>query len=57
MQGRQPPDQATQSHIQPGLECLQGWGIHNHRGPKVSQITYKETDSHIYQNQKVPEHN
>jgi len=23
----QPPDQAAQSHIQPGLECLQGWGI------------------------------
>jgi len=29
VQGRQPPDQAAQSHIQPGLECLQGWGIHN----------------------------
>ena len=28
VQGRQPPDQAAQSHIQPGLECLQGWGIH-----------------------------
>jgi len=25
----QPLDQAAQSHIQPGLECLQGWGIHN----------------------------
>ena len=23
------PNQAAQSHIQPGLECLQGWGIHN----------------------------
>jgi len=29
VQGRQPPDQAAQSHIQPGLDCLQGWGIHN----------------------------
>ena len=29
VQGRQPPDQAAQSHIQPGLECLQGWGICN----------------------------
>jgi len=29
VQGRQPADQAAQSHIQPGLECLQGWGIHN----------------------------
>ena len=28
VQGRQPPDQAAQSHNQPGLECLQGWGIH-----------------------------
>ena len=27
VQGRQPPDQAAQSHIQPGFECLQGWGI------------------------------
>ena len=29
VQGLQPPDQAAQSHIQPGLECLQGWGIHS----------------------------
>ena len=29
VQGRQPPDQAAQSHIQPGLECIQGGGIHN----------------------------
>jgi len=25
VQGHQPADQAAQSHIQPGLECLQGW--------------------------------
>ena len=29
VQGLQPLDHAAQSHIQPGLECLQGWGIHN----------------------------
>jgi len=29
VQGRQPAAQAAQSLIQPGLECLQGWGIHN----------------------------
>ena len=29
VQGCQPLDQAAQSHIQPGLECLQGWGIHS----------------------------
>jgi len=29
VQGHQPPDQAAQSRIQPGLECLQGWGIHS----------------------------
>jgi len=29
VQGHQPPDQAAQSHIQPGLEYLQGCGIHN----------------------------
>jgi len=26
VQGRQPAAQTAQSHIQPGLECLQGWG-------------------------------
>ena len=36
VQGRQPPDQAAQSHTQPGLECLQGWGIHNLLGQPVS---------------------
>ena len=35
VQGRQPADQAAQSHIQPGLECLQGWGLHNLRGQPV----------------------
>ena len=35
VQGRQPPDQAAQSHIQPGLEWLQGWGIHNLLGQPV----------------------
>ena len=34
-QGHQPPDQAAQSHIQPGLECLQGWGIHSLLGQPV----------------------
>jgi len=35
VQGRQPLHQAAQSHIQPGLECLQGWGIHNLLGQSV----------------------
>jgi len=35
VQGRQPPDQAAQSHIQPGLECFQGWGIHSLLGQPV----------------------
>jgi len=34
-QGHQPPDQAAQSHIQPGLERIQGWGIHNLLGQPV----------------------
>jgi len=29
VQGHQPADQAAQSHIYLGLECLQGWDIHN----------------------------
>jgi len=35
VQGRQPLDEAAQSHIQPALECLQGWGIHNLLGQPV----------------------
>ena len=35
VQGHQPADQASQSHIQPGLECFQGWGIHNLLGQPV----------------------
>ena len=35
-QGVQTLDQVAQSHIQPGLECLQGWGIHNLLGQPVS---------------------
>ena len=35
MQGHQPLDQAAQSHIQPGLECIQKWGIHNLSGQPV----------------------
>jgi len=38
VQGRQPPDQAAQSHIQPGLECLQGWGIHSLLGQPVPKV-------------------
>ena len=39
VQGRQPADQAAQSHIQPGLECLQGWGICNLLGQPVQCVT------------------
>jgi len=39
VQGRQPPAQAAQSHIQPGLECLQGGGIHNLLGQPVQCVT------------------
>ena len=38
VQGCQPADQAAQSHIQPGLECLQGWGIHSLLGQPVNFI-------------------
>ena len=40
VQGHQSPDQAAQSHIQPGLECLQGWGIHNLLGQPVPVCHY-----------------
>jgi len=35
VQGRQPLAWAAQSNIQPGLECIQGWGIHNLTGQPV----------------------
>ena len=38
VQGYQPQDQAAQGHIQPGLECLQGWGIHNLLGQPVQYL-------------------
>jgi len=39
VQGHQPADQAAQRHIPPGLECLQGWGIHSLLGQPVRCIT------------------
>jgi len=39
VQGLHPPDQAAQSHVQPGLECLQGWGIHSLLGQPVQCVT------------------
>jgi len=41
VQGRQPADQAAQSHIQPGPECLQGWGIHSLLGQPVHPLGEK----------------
>ena len=38
VQGRQPLERAAQSHIQPGLECLQRWGIHNLLGQPVPVV-------------------
>ena len=35
VQGHQSLDPAAQSHIQPDLECLQGWDIHNLLGQPV----------------------
>ena len=39
VQGRQPLDQAAQSHIQPSFECLQGWGIHNLSGTTCCSVS------------------
>ena len=36
---QQPAAQAAQSHIQPGLECLQGWGTHSLLGQPVQCVT------------------
>ena len=37
VQGLQPLDQAAQSHTQTGLQCLQGWGIHNLKCQKLAR--------------------
>ena len=47
VQGRQPPDQAAQSHIQPGLECLQGWGIHSLLGQPVPVCRHPLSEKEI----------
>jgi len=39
VQGRQPAAQGAQIHIQPGLDCLQGWGIHSLLGQPVQCLT------------------
>jgi len=39
VQGRHPAAQAAQRPIQPGLECLQGWGIHSLLGQPVQCVT------------------
>jgi len=46
-QGPQPADQAAQSHIQPGLECLQGWGIHSLLGQPVLLIAWGREENHL----------
>jgi len=48
VQGRQPADQAAQSHIQPGLECLQGWGIHNLLGQECLRRMLTQTGQPIW---------
>ena len=44
VQGHQPAAQAAQSHIQPGLECLQGWGIHSLLGQPVPVRVFLPVD-------------
>jgi len=45
VQGCQSPDQAPQSHIQPGLECLQGWDIHNLSGQTMGHTELELADA------------
>ena len=48
VQGCIPLDQAAQSHIQPGLECLQGWGIHNLSGQLEIAVISCYAGSKVY---------
>ena len=40
VQSREPADQAAQSHIQPGLDCLQEWGIHSLLGSGMVVLSH-----------------
>ena len=64
VQGRQPLNQAAQSHIQPGLECLQGWGLHSllghpvpvcHHPPEVYHSVIKFL-THLYKSMLEADH-
>ena len=46
VQGRQPPDQAAQSHIQPGFECLQGWSRKQTEVKKY--IIFQDNDENLH---------
>ena len=50
VQGRQPADQAAQSHIQPGLECLQGRGI-LHQSALTWGYAQRNCNTHLPQEQ------
>ena len=45
-QSCRPPDQAAQGPIQPGLECLQGWGILSSSGQvdMIHQVVFDGSD-------------
>jgi len=47
-QGRQPPHQAAQSHIQPGLERLQGWGQKRQSSPWTVLLKVNGSKTEIF---------
>jgi len=53
VQGHQPADQAAQSHIQPGLECLQGWGMHSLLG-HCSQMQTQSMETQTLRKSRPP---
>jgi len=52
--GRQPADQAAQSHILPGLECLPGWGIYNLLGQPGQCVTTLWGKNFLISNVNLP---
>jgi len=50
VQGHQSPDQTAQSRIQPGLECIRGWGMMKSE-PPFDLYLMKHIRTHI--NQKL----
>jgi len=50
-QGQLHPEQVAQSPVQPGLECLQGWGIDHQSGQPLPGFHHPQHEKFLPHNQ------